>query len=407
MSDRAKLILRLIIFLLAVGLIGLGLYFAFFRSTPAVVPGTTTGQGTPTGSLTGAGSAGELPGAGTAAPGTTGPGTLPPSPIADGGSTLVRQLTTSAIVSPTLTASGSLAYYDPADGRFYTITDQGTATAISPKQFPAASNVIFSNNADSAILEYPDGSNIVYGFTTGQQVSMPSHWTDFSFSSDGNAIAAKSIGNDASNRSLIMTSTDGSQTSVIAALGDNAGKVIVNLSPSNNVVAFSRTGTVQSGFGRQQYYLLGLDGQASGALIVDGSNFSAIWAPDGNHLLYSVADPSNTYNAALWYADSRGDRNGDARVKINLSTWVEKCTYADASTLYCAAPSTIAAGDGADHTLATAMDNVYKVEVPSGKVTLVGFPAIQTQMQNLSLSSDGKTLYYQDSNGLLSAMRVK
>jgi hypothetical protein len=402
MSDRAKVILRIIAFISAVTLIGVALYFAFFRGAPTVVPTADDADTNPTGSLSGAGEAGELPSAGT----TTKPGTLPPTQIAAGGSTVVRQLTTSAVLSPTLTASGALAYYDPADGRFYSITNAGEATAISPKQFPAASNVIFSNNADNVILEFPDGSNIVYGFNSGKQVTLPSHWEDFSFSSDGNAIAGKSIGNDASNRSLILTSTDGSQTQVIAALGNNSSKVSVNLSPSSNIVAFSRTGQIQSGFGREEYYLIGLDGQAAGALIVDGSNFSAIWAPDGSHLLYSVADPSNSYSAALWYADSRGDRYGDARVRVNLSTWVEKCTYADASTLYCAAPKTIAEGDGADHSLATAMDNIYRISVPSGKVTLVGYPAVQTHMSNLSLSADGTTLYYLDSDGLLSALRV-
>ncbi len=406
MSDRAKLILRLVIFIGVVALLALALYFAFFRSTPSVTPGQQTASN-PNGSLPTSGNANPLTPGTDSASQTPGTGTLPPSQIANGGSTAVRQLTTSNVLSPTLTANGSLAYYDPADGRFYTITDAGTATAISPKQFPAASNVTFAPDATAAILEYPDGNNIVYSFTSGQQVSMPSHWEDFSFSSDGSAIAAKSIGNDPTNRSLIMTSTDGSKTTVIAALGSNDDKVSVNLSPSNNIVAFSRTGGVQSGFGREEYYLVGLDGQAAGALIVDGSNFSAIWAPDGNHLLYSVADPSNDYDAALWYADSRGDRGGDARVRINLSTWVEKCTFASASQLYCAAPSTISTGDGADHNLATAMDNVYKIDVPSGKVTLVGYPAIQTHMTNLSLSADGLTLYYQDSKGLLSAMRVK
>lgn len=408
MSDRVKTILRLTMFLTIVALLGIGLYLAFFRVPPSVQDTTDNTDGTIGGNLTGSGDATDD---GTATDGgtvdeTPDVGILPVSPIANGGATATTVLTNTRIVSPTQTSSGSLAYYDPTDGHFYTINDRGEAELLSQASFAAAESVTFDSDATTAVIEFPDGSNVVYDFETATQVTLPSHWEDFSFSSDGSEIASKSIGNDTSNRSLIVSSTDGTHTEVVAALGANDDKVDVNVSPSGNVVAFSATGAAQT-FDRNELYLIGTDGDVVGSLIAQGSNFSAIWSPNGMNILYSVADPSNSYRPSLWYADSRGDRHGDVRLHLGPETWVEKCTFASTSLIYCAVPQDVTDGSGDDHRLVRSDDLLYKIELPSGKATLVGYAAAETQMFNLSVSEDGDTLYFQDEVGRLLSMRLK
>lgn len=394
-------------FLTIVALIAIGLYLAFFRVPPAVQePGTTDG-GT-SGNLTGSGDAadGETDTGGNTTDDEVVPGILPISQVANGGATATVVLTNTKIVSPTTTANGSLAYYDPADGHFYTIDDDGEAKLMSQASFPSAKTVTFDNDATAVVVEFPDGSNVVYDFESAKQVTLPSHWEDFSFSGDGEEIASKSIGNDTSNRSLIISSTDGTHTEVVAPLGANDKRVDVNVSPSGNVVAFSSTGAAQT-FDRNELYLIGTSGDVVGSLIAQGSNFSAIWSPNGMNILYSVADPSNSYRPSLWYADSRGDRHGDVRLHLGPETWVEKCTFASTTAIYCAVPQEVTDGSGDDHSLVRSVDSLYKIELPSGTAKLAGYSAAETQMFNLSISEDGRTLYFQDDIGRLLSMRLK
>jgi hypothetical protein len=408
MTERTTFLLKVIAFIATVLLIALAIYMTFFRSAVETVLTTP-----PTGT-----SGGSLPSANTGTPGTSGGGTttpttggsttLTPSRVADGGATYTTLLTNTAVESPTVTADGTVAYYDPADGKFYTIDAKGNVVALSQQTFPKADSVTFSAGATAAVIEYPDGSNVVYDFEAAKQVTLPTHWEDFSFSENGDDIVAKSIGADESNRALVVTSADGSSTKVIAALGANDDKVTANWSPDNSVVAFSETGGVTNGsFGRQEIYLVGQDGSATGVLFVDGTNFHAIWAPDGKHLLYSVADPADNYRAALWYADSDGDRNGDGRRKMGIQTSVDKCTFASTTIAYCAVPREMPAGGGSSTSLVTAYDDVYRLDIATGNAHLVAIPALDTQMFSLSVSDDGSYLYYADGAGRLNVIRLE
>lgn len=409
MSERVKFTLKIVAFLVACILLAFAIYFVFFRSAVTVI---TSNDDTPTGT------AGTLPGSITGTPGGTNAGgtgatgtggtALTPSKVASGGATFTTLLTNTMIESPTVTADGTVAYYDPADGKFYTIDADGDVVALSQQTFPKAENVTFSAGATAAVIEFPDGSNVVYGFETAKQVTLPSHWEDFAFSGTGTEIAAKSIGSDESNRALVVTSADGSTTQVLANLGSNDEKVTVNWSPNNSVVGFSATGVNTGGsFGRQEIYLIGPDGSASGALIVDGTSFNAIWATDGKHMLYSVADPNDGYKAALWYADSRGDRAGDSRRKMGIQTTVDKCTFTSATIAYCAVPREMPNGGGSNSSLITSYDDVYKLDVASGNARLVAIPAADTRIFSPSVSADGAYFYYTDSSGRLNVIRLK
>jgi hypothetical protein len=407
MTERTTFVLKIIAFIAAVLLIALAIYMTFFKSTVETVLNTPSTP-TSTGSLPSANTGTPGKSSGTTATTTTGSTTLTPSRVANGGATFTTLLTNTEVYSPTVTASGTVAYYDPADGKFYTIDANGNVVALSQQTFPKADAITFSSGATTAVIEYPDGSNVVYDFESAKQVTLPTHWEDFSFSETGDDIVAKSIGVDESNRALVITSADGSSTRVIAALGANDDRVTANWSPDNAVIAFSETGGVTNGsFGRQQIYLVGQDGSATGILFVDGTSFKAIWATDGKHLLYSVADPGDGYKAALWYADSNGDRNGDGRRKMGIQTTVDKCTFASATIAYCAVPREMPPGGGSSASLITAYDDVYRLDVSTGNARLVAIPAADTRMFSLSVSDDGSFLYYADSVGRLNVIRLE
>lgn len=402
MTERTNMLLRLLIFLTIAGIVGIALYWLFFRSTPEVAPEVTpTVQEEGTGGLPTSGEAGERPDI------AQGEGSLPISPTAQGGITDILTLTTAPVVRPTGRVQGGVAYYDPADGRFYSIRNNGSPEALSDTRFPNAQNITFAPSGSAVAVEFPDGSNVLYDFTAQRQTTIPSHWEDFSFTGDGAAVAAKSIGNDPSNRSLVVTATDGSSTQVIAALGNNQDKVDVNISGDGGVVAFSRTGGEGSTFGQRDIYLIAPDGEASGVLVVNGTNFHALWSPNSAHLLYSVADAGDDYRASLWYADRLGDRAGEPRRRLSVKTTVDKCVFADDTTVYCAVPRTMPAGGGAGGSLLRGPDQLYRINVTTGTATLAAIPVFATAMRNLAIDESGSSIYFLDDQGRLSVVRLR
>lgn len=407
LSPRAQIVLRLALFLGFTFLAAFALYWFFFASTPSIVDnGATTGDEVGSGSLPGSNDASATPGGSTTTPG--GSGQLPASQVADGGKTITTQLTNTAVTSPQLTASGDLAYYDPADGRFYTIDENGNVVPLSLEQFPSAETVVFNNQASAAVLEFPDGSNIVYNFDTAKQITLPSHWEEFSFSADGTEIASKSIGSDPSNRALVITAADGSSTQVVAGLGSNDDKVTVSWSPASSIVGFSATGSAgDSAFGQNQIYTIGEDGEAQGVVTVNGTDYDNIWSPSGKYILYSIADSGDDYRPSLWYVDAKGDRNGDLRMRLGLKTLVDRCAFANESTIYCGVPTETPIGSGGSPEILDGPDYLYKISVPSGDSELIAIPSVSTVIENISVNDDESVLYYTDKYGKLNMIRLK
>ncbi|NTU99470.1 hypothetical protein HGA64_05725, partial [Candidatus Falkowbacteria bacterium] len=175
--------------------IGYLIYSLFFKplingpeNTTTPTATTTAGSGLPTanngtGGQVVTGSGGILSPAAT----TTKPGTeSQPDPTAAGNITKTATLVQDSTLAPTLSSNGNgLQYYNQNDGKFYRVTPDGQAVALSDKVFHSVESVTWSPNKNKAVLEYPDGANIIYDFDKQKQITLPSHWKDFSFSPDG------------------------------------------------------------------------------------------------------------------------------------------------------------------------------------------------------------------------------
>lgn len=398
LSYRTKRILGIIALFGSATIIGIILFY-LFTGIPIIEEEILVEEGV-IGGLTGAPEAGERPTV------TEEEGVLTPSPVAQGGPTFTQRLTTTAITSPTLIDGAGIAFYNDQDGRFYKIDESGELISLSSTTFPKAESVVFADTADIVAIEFPDGTNILYDFETEEQITLPSHWEEFDFSSDGETVVSKSISNDASQNTLVTTSSDGSRTEVLTPLGTNADKVTVNYSTNNSVVGFSQTGATSLGFGRYEIYLIGNEGQESGNLIVEGGNFSALWSPTSTYLLYSVAWSANNDRPSLWVSQGTGDI-GSNRMNLGVETWVEKCTFTNDSTIICAVPYEMPDSAGLDHRLVTATDSLYEINLKTGTKRLLGYPALDMQMSNLSISNDNSVLYFVDSYGRLNFMNLE
>lgn len=397
-------ILIIIGFVVIVVGLGFGIYFVFFRAPtpPAEIPAAQAPTGG--GGLSAAGLAGPRPAAPpTVAGAVTG---LPPAKAIT-----TSDLALSGAMGLTMAGDGATAeYYDSQSGLFYKVDASGALTPLSKTKFFQVQKATWSGDGNKAVLEYPDGSKIVYDFAADKQlVTLPKHWQDFAFSPDGGKILSKAMGDDINNRWLIISDVNGTNTKVVSALGDNADKVEVAWSPNNQVVGFSRTGDPTGEAGSQEIYLIGQNNENFKSLKVKGYDFNAAWAKEGDRIIYSVADPADSYKPTLWVADASGDNIGTNAVKVNLDTFVDKCAIISGYKAYCAVPKTLDDGTGLDPRLATGTDDqIYFVNLKTGATTFIGAPSTAESIGQISVSADESYLYFTDqANGGLHQMKIK
>lgn len=405
-----KKIALLIGFFVVVILIGYVLYFLFLR--PAIPTTPDQEPGTSTGGLQPAGTGGDIPIGGATGGSLTGSGTgvgveipgpptepLPPnvSEIANGGLTQAANLTTSRAFQPTLASNGQNAiFYDRGTGLFYQITPSGQATPISNEVFFDIQNITWSADKQKAVLEYPDGANIVYNFETKEQVTLPAHWKNFSFSQDGGDLVFKSIGNDPDNRWLAVASADGSRAVQLENLGSKDATVYPSWSPNNQIVAMY---SEEKNFDQQNLYFVGLNGENFQSVTVDGLGFGGQWSSAGDKLLYNVYSSQTGYKPNLWIVGAQGDSIGQNKRNLSLPTWADKCTFANNDTVYCAVPISLQEGAGIFRSdLDNSITDIYKIDLTSGFKTKIAVPDKNVNAESILVTSNQKILYFTDKN---------
>ena len=406
MSLNWKRILLVIGFVAAVLLLAYLLYFFLLRPSVPITTPTTTNQAP--GTLPGtnenaniavnANAPGTLPGANVNA-GVPGPPTQPAaaaaaaSTVASGGLTRSTALTDGRSYGSTLSGDGSsVQFYDRNSGLFMRVTADGRTTPLSDKIFFQVEQITWSPDKGKAVLEYPDGANILYDFTTKQQVTLPAHWKDFDFSPNGNELVFKSMGSGEESRWLSIAGADGSKAQKIEHLGDKDASVYPLWSPSDTVVALY---SEDKDFDRQTLYFVGKNQENFPATIIEGRDFRGQWSPGGDQLLYSVYSSESGFRPTLWVVSAQGDNIGQNRRKLNLDTWVDKCTFSNHTTAYCAVPKNLPENAGI---FAAEMDSspadIYRIDLTTGLKSLVATPEGNHNIDQLIPSADGRYLYF-------------
>jgi Tol biopolymer transport system component len=306
---------------------------------------------------------------------------------------------TASSVSPTVSTDGSgVQFYNKIDNQFYKLESNGQVTALTDKKFYNVDTITWSPDKNKAIMEYPDKTKIIYDFSTDQQINLPSHWEDFSFSPDGNQIVFKSMGLDTDNRWLAVMNSDGTQAKQVEAIGVNAEQVIPSWSPNNQIVAMMSEG---ADFNTKNIYFIGLNGENFRMTTTEGRGFEPLWSPQGDKLLYSVYSDTDNYKPRLWTVAAQGDNIGADRMPIDLETWANKCTFVSNDQLYCAVPQTLDEGAGMFPFLSdNTTDDLYKVDLKYGTKTLVS-NKIDFPMNNLMVTNNESEIFFTDSYGQL------
>jgi len=395
---KYKKIFFLIIFILAIFFIGYMLYFIFFKTEETTIivtqPQATTTKGLPI-ATTGTGQI-ITPTETTGLPTEVGGGEVKNiSPKADGGLTQTTELNHLPSLGVTLAGNGSdLQYYDQEDGKFYRLTKDGKVSLLTDKVFHQVDKIFWSPDKNKAILKYPDGSNIIYDFSTNRQITLPAHWKDFDFSPDGSKIVMKSLGLDPNNRWLAISNIDGSNAQRIEDLGQNDETVYPAWSPNNQIIAMYTEGL---DLDRQEVFFIGLHNENFKSTIIDGRGFEPKWSPSGDKLLYSVYSSKNNLKPMLWLVNASGDNIGSGRTSLNVETWADKCVFANQLDLYCAVPQKLEDGAGLFPEMAkNTKDNLYKIDLQTGLKKLIAIPDGNFSMSDMTISENGYYLYFTD-----------
>lgn len=398
---------RIIAIILFIGLtlgIGYAIYSLFFRAEGELIEVVNVNEPGGVGGLTPS-----QPGV-PVTPSVNGPVGLPPgvSPVADGGVTVVTPVAPVPTIGASISGSGQLNYYNRNDGKFYRLNNDGTTSSLSNKTFFNVSNAKFDPAGNKAIIEYPDGANVMFDFATNQQVTLPKHWEGFDFNPTGDQIVAKSVGIDPDARFLVVSNPDGSGARAVQELGENQDKVQTSWSPNNEVIATATTGR-KFGVDRQEVYLLGQYGENFRSMIVEGLDFRPKWAPGGQQMIYSVAGSISDWKPQVWVVDAQGDNIGRNRRSIAINTWADKCTFSDQDTMYCAVPDELPRGAGLQPAIAdNTPDTIYKINLNTGLQTKIAVPEGQHTVSEIMLTPDKKTLFFTDKGtGVLNKIQLE
>ncbi len=414
MQERSKRLLSIVLFLGSAVVIGLAIYVVFFSEPPTTTPATPEQPIEDTGGTAGLSPSKDGAPGSVSDPSQPG-GSLPQaSEVASGGLTQTTALTTGPIQNPAPSTNGdSIHFYNDDDGKFYTIDKDGNIVKRTNQSFPDVESVTWNNGAEKAILTFPDDSKIVYNFTTQSQVTLPKHWEDVNFSPVADSLIAKSVALDPNNRWIVLSNDNGSNVVPVQALGENADKVQINWSPNDQVIAFADTSSVAGGgstsFDTRVIYPVGKNQENYKGLVVEGFGFAPSWSPSGKTLLYSVYSDYSQNKPLLWLVNATSSSMGENRHSLSINTWADKCTWHTDTELYCAVPQTLPPNAGLQRSLFdTVPDTLYKLDLETGRNTIIAIPEREATMKNLSVSKDASLLYYTSAQtGQLNLIKLK
>jgi len=393
--------------LIVAGAAGFGIYYLFFRAeapappTNEVVneigglPGIPTEP--PTNQIINGVPVNALPPT-AALPKTVTKITVPEetvSRIAQGGVTRVS--TTFANISTDMAipeGGNNPVTYNKADGYFYQVDNLGNLTKLTSARYPNVDNISWSPDTTKAILEFPDGSNVMYDFRSQKQVTLPKSWQDFEFNDTGSKIAFKDINAQLDYNWLATANPDGSQQKYIEELLDKSDRVQTNWSKSGHVVAtyYKAQDSTSSAI-----HLVGQNNENYRAITSNGFGVQSTWVPDGRRMVYNAYSFDNNNKPMLYIVDAYGDRVGYNHNSLGINTWVDKCTFQGEDTMYCAVPKYLPDHAGFQPSVADDIpDYIYKVDLKSGAKAIIAEPELTYTIDSMEVSDDGKYLYFTD-----------
>lgn len=95
----------------------------------------------------------------------------------------------------------------------------------------------------------------------------------------------------------------------------------------------------------------------------------------------------------LWITN----KDGSFKRRLNVDTWVDKCTFYNKNIIYCGVPKYIEEMMGPSPNLAINIsDDIYRIDISKNLTEKIAIPATNQNIDKLMVSSNEKILYFKD-----------
>ena len=189
-------------------------------------------------------------------------------------------------------------------------------------------------------------------------------------------------------------------------MGSKSGDFKVDWSPNGKIVAQYKSGGTED---TSKIYFVGQNNENYKALDLRGYGAQTKWTPDGARLLYSAHSAATNNKPELYIVDASGDNIGYNHQSLKLNTWADKCTFANADTMYCGVPKEMPENANMMPSIADNIpDYIYKVDLKTGVKSFVAEPEYDFTIDQIVVSGDEGSLYFTDKlTGNLHTIKLK
>lgn len=271
-----------------------------------------------------------------------------------------------------VSAGAGARYYQPTTGMFYKRLSNGQSVPLSDRQFNGVEKVTWSSK-DKAVIEYPDGANIVYDFVKQEQYTLPAQLKDFAFNQQADTLVAKVTGPLLEDNWLVTIGADGSNLSYIESMGDNGDKVQTIWAPNGMVAAMLAD---SNGSDSNTIVPIGLHGENYSSFNTVGRGFKGVWTDNGKKMLFTTYSSQIDFRNTLWLAEFNEDLSVRRQINLGLNTYLSKCDVGNEKA-YCAVPQNMPAGGGWFPELTKDIaDDIYVIDFKTLDVRKIATPII-------------------------------
>ncbi len=322
--------------------------------------------------------------------------------IAQGGLTKVVTVTDARALDPVVTRDGSgVVFYDRQDGMFYRVSADGSSkTLLTDEKFFLVEDITWSPKKDKAVLEYPDGSNIIYDFVKRKSITLPKEVVEPEFAPRSDELAFMTDARNPDDNWIVLSDSRYGSARLIEPVGENIDDVQIAFSPDESIVAMYSSPV---GINQEEVIFIGKQGENFKSMVVNGLNFKGKYSPDGSRMLYSVISMTEGFYPSLWVADVRADNIGNNMYDLGVTTWVDKCTFDKSGRIvYCAVPQNLPANSGlSSRAYRTTNDAFYRIDLDTGLKKIIAIPADEDKdltfaVVDIWLDSSGNNLFFWD-----------
>lgn len=293
-------------------------------------------------------------------------------PVLVVGQQIKAELAVDNLTSNISVGNDGVRYYEPDTGTFYKRLSNGNVVSMSDRQFNNIEKVTWAKT-DKAVIEFPDGANVVYDFVKQKQYTLPSQLKEFAFNNSSDRLMAKVTGPLFEDNWLVAINSDGSNFAYIESMGKNSDKVQPLWSPNGMVGAIFADG---NGADSNTIVPIGLHGENYPSFNTLGRGFKGVWSEDGKKMLYTTYSSQVDFRTVLWLAEFNDDLTVKRQINLGVNTFLNKCTLSG-NKAYCAVPQNMPEASGWFPELTNNIsDDLYVIDLDNNTVKRMATPII-------------------------------